>query len=76
MGTEYGGGTAPLACSTSSDPMLRVPPDEVWADGDVQPQTVFGYEPPMARSRTMEKPWSMAACQVPAPTWLSLTIQT
>jgi hypothetical protein len=37
-----------------------VPPGVVWAVGVVQPHSASGYAPPRARSRMIEKPWSMA----------------
>ena len=54
---------------------LIVPPEVVALVGVVQPQTPFGYPPPMARSKMMDRLWSKAACHVEVPTWLSVTLK-
>jgi hypothetical protein len=64
-----------FAVCTSSEAMLMVPPEEVCTFGEVQPQSAFGNEPPIARSKMMKNPWSTAACQAATPTWSSLTDQ-
>jgi hypothetical protein len=50
-----------------------VAPELVELVGVVQLQTPLGKPPPIARSKMIEKLWSMAACQVATGTWLSLT---
>ena len=50
-------------------------PELMSAEGDVQPHTLFGYDPPIATSKMAKKPWSTAACQVPVDTWFSLTVK-
>src|SRR5690348_9576066 len=64
--------SAPLLFSyAANQSTLMLAPDVVAGEGEVQPQTLFGYEPPMARSKMAKKPWSTAACQVAVSTWFS-----
>ena len=64
-----------LGVKHSWDIDLLVPPEAVLLAGVVQPQTPFGYPPPMARSKMIDMLWSNAACQVDVPTWASVTVK-
>ena len=58
---------------TESESMLISAPGVMSADGLVQPQTLFGYEPPIATSKMTKNPWSTAAFQVASDTWFCFT---
>ena len=50
-------------------------PDVVSVRGLVHWHWTLGNPPPIATSKMIAKPWSMASVHAAAPTWLSYTVK-